>query len=92
MIKYNDHISLYQNDIITRNKLISLKNYFKYMNYLEDKYFGNIITYEECLMYGFLFNITIKINKEFDLLQKELLSIVKKEGHLYLKLFKDDIL
>lgn len=92
MIKYNDHISLYQNDIITRNKLISLKNYFKYMNYLEDKYFGNIITYEECLMYGFLFNITIKINKEFDLLQKELLSIVKKEGLLYLKLFKDDIL
>ena len=92
MIKYNVHISLSQSDIVIRNKLISLKNYFKYMNYLKDKEFGNIITYEECIMYGFLFNITIKINKEFDLLQKELLNIVKKESYLYFRLFKNDIL
>lgn len=92
MIKYNNHISLSQDDIITRNKLIALKNYFKDMNYLKDKKFGNIITYEECIMYGFLFNITIKINTEFDLLQKELLDVVKKESYLYFKLFKDDIL
>ena len=62
------------------------------MNYLEDNYWGNIITYEECIMYSFLFNITIKINKEFDLLQKELFDIFKKESYLYLKLFKNDIL
>lgn len=92
MIKYNEHISLSQNDIIARNKLISLKNYFKNMHYLEDNYFGNIITYEECIMYGFLFNITIKIKSEFDLLQKELYNIVKKESNLYFKLFKNDIL
>lgn len=92
MIKYNVHISLSQSDIVIRNKLISLKNYFKYMNYLKDKEFGNIITYEECIMYGFLFNITIKINKEFDLLQKELLNIVKKESYLYFRLFKNNIL
>ncbi len=92
MLKYNNHISLSQADIIARNKLIALKNYFKYMDYLKDKEFGNIITYEECIMYGFLFNITIKINKEFDLLQKELYNIVKRESHLYLNLFKEDVL
>ena len=91
MIKYNTHISLYNNDIIVRNRLLSLKKYFESMNYLTDKEFGNIITYEECIMYGFLFNITIKINKEFDILQKELFEIIKSEGKLYLKLFKSNI-
>ena len=62
------------------------------MRYLKDKEFGNIITYEECLMYGFLFNITIKINDEFDILQKQLFDIVKHESKLYIKLFQSNIL
>lgn len=91
MIKYNVHISLSKDDVIIRNRLLSLKKYFNEMNYLKDKEFSNIITYEECIMYGFLFNITVKINKEFDLLQKELVDIVRAEGKLYLSLFKDSI-
>lgn len=91
MIKYNTHISLSENDIIIRDRLLSLKKYFKNMNYLTDKEFANIITYEECIMYGFLFNITIKINKEFDILQKELFQIIKNEGKQYLNLFKNNI-
>lgn len=91
MIKYNRHLSLTQSEITLRTRLISLKKYFKSMSYLEDKEFANIITYEECMMYGFLFHITIKINKEFDLLQKELLRIVQTEGILYFRLFKDAI-
>lgn len=91
MIKYNVHISLSKDDVIIRNRLLSLKKYFNEMNYLKDKEFSNIITYEECIMYGFLFNITIKINEEFDLLQKELVDIIRAEGKLYLNLFKDSI-
>ncbi len=91
MIKYNTHISLSENDIIIRNRLVSLKKYFLNMQYLTDKEFAHIITYEECIMYGFLFNITIKINKEFDILQKELLDIIKSEGSLYLELFNNNI-
>lgn len=91
MIKYNRHFSLTQSEITLRTSLISLKKYFKNMNYLEDKEFANITTYEECIMYGFLLDITIKINKEFDLLQKELLKIVQTEGILYFKLFKTSI-
>lgn len=91
IIKYNVPISLSKNDIAQRNRLISLKKYFEEMNYLKDKNFSNMITYEECLMYGFLFNITIKINKEFDLLQKKLLDIIQTEASLFLKSFKDSI-
>lgn len=91
MIKYNTHISLSENDVNVRNRLISLKNYFKSMNYLTDKELANIITYEECMMYGFLFNITIKINNEFDLLQKELLNAMKQEGMSYLNILKTKI-
>ena len=42
-------------------------------------------------MYGFLFNITIKINNEFDLLQKELLNAMKQEGMSYLNILKTKI-
>ena len=92
MIMYNEHICLYQKDIEIRNRLFSLKKYFKEMQYLRDKEFGNIITYEECLMYGFLFNITIKINNEFDMLQKQLFDVLKKESKLYMELFKTNVL
>ena len=61
------------------------------MTYLTDKELANIITYEECMMYGFLFNITIKINNEFDLLQKELLNAMKQEGMSYLNILKTKI-
>lgn len=61
-------------------------------SYLRDKEFGNIMTYEKCLMYGFLFNVTIKINDEFDILQKQLMDIVKNESKLYINLFKSNIL
>ena len=88
MLKYNLHISLSENDVDTRNRLISLKNYFKNMDYLKDKDFANIMTYEECIMYGFLFNITIKINNEFDLLQKELLNAMKEEKRTYIDTLK----
>lgn len=92
IIMYNEHICLYQKDIEIRNRLFSLKKYFKEMQYLRDKEFGNIITYEECLMYGFLFNITIKINNEFDMLQKQLFDVLKKESKLYMELFKTNVL
>ena len=88
MIKDNVHITLAKEDINIRNKLLQLKKYFQEMKYLKDKEFANIITYEECLMYGFLFNITIKTNKEFEILQKEL----QKESTSYLNLFKEKIL
>lgn len=91
MIKYNTHISLSEDDVVIRDRLISLKNYFKSMSYLTDKEFANIITYEECIMYGFLFNITIKINNEFDLLQKELLNAMRQEGMSYLNILKTKI-
>ena len=91
MLKYNLHISLSENDVDTRNRLISLKNYFKNMDYLKDKEFANIMTYEECIMYGFLFNITIKINDEFDLLQKELLNAMKEEKRAYIDTLKTKI-
>jgi hypothetical protein len=91
MIKYNKHFSLSKEDVAMRDKLISLKNYLQNMDYLTDKDFGNIITYENYIMYGFLFNITLKINKEFDLLQKELLDATKSEGTLYLELLKSNI-
>ena len=91
MLKYNLHISLSENDVDTRNRLISLKNYFKNMDYLKDKDFANIMTYEECIMYGFLFNITIKINNEFDLLQKELLNAMKEEKRAYIDTLKTKI-
>ena len=91
MIKYNNHFSLSENDIIIRNKLISLKNYLKSFNYTTNKEFGNIITYENYIMYAFLFNITIKINEEFDLLQKELYNIAKIEGISYWKLLNKKI-
>lgn len=91
MIKYNTYISLSKNDDIVRNRLLSLKQYFLNMDYLKNKEFANIITYEECIMYGFLFNITIKINNEFDVLQKELFDMIKNEGKLYLKLFGNHI-
>ena len=92
MIMYNEHICLYQKDIEIRKKLFSLKKYFKEMQYLSDKEFGNIITYEECLMYGFLFHITIKIDNEFDMLQKQLFDVMKKESKLYMELFKTNVL
>lgn len=92
MIMYNEHICLYQKDIEIRNRLFSLKKYFKEMQYLKDKEFGNIITYEECLMYGFLFHITIKINNEFDMLQKQLIDVMKRESKLYIELFKTNVL
>lgn len=92
LIRYNKHISLSSNDVKLVEKLISLKNFFKNMDYLKNKEFANIITYEECLMYGFLFNLTIKLNNEFDLLQKELFEVISNEGNLYFKLFNDDIL
>lgn len=92
MIMYNEYICLSKEDIEIRKRLFSLKKYFKEMQYLKDKEFGNIITYEECLMYGFLFNITIKINDEFDMLQKQLLDTVKNESKLYVKLFQSNIL
>ena len=92
MIMYNEHICLSQKDIKIRNRLFSLKKYFKEMKYLRDKEFGNILTYEECLMYGFLFNITIKINNEFDILQKQLFDVIKKESKLYMELFKTNVL
>lgn len=92
MIMYNEYICLSKKDIEIRKRLFSLKKYFKEMQYLKDKEFGNIITYEECLMYGFLFNITIKINDEFDMLQKQLWDTVKNESKLYVKLFRSNIL
>lgn len=92
MIMYNEHICLTKQDIETRKRLLSLEKYFKEMSYLKDKEFGNIITYEECLMYGFLFNITIKINDEFDILQKQLFDITKSETNLFIKLFRSTIL
>ena len=61
------------------------------MDYLKDKDFANIMTYEECIMYGFLFNITIKINNEFDLLQKELLNAMKEEKRAYIDTLKTKI-
>ena len=88
----NEYICLSERDIEIRKRLFSLREYFKEMRYLKDKEFGNIITYEECLMYGFLFNITIKINDEFDILQKQLFDIVKHESKLYIKLFQSNIL
>lgn len=91
MIMYNVHICLSKKDIETREKLFSLREYFKENKYLEDKEFGNIITYEECMMYGFLFNITVKINDEFDILQKQLYDSLKTEGKLYIKLFQSNI-
>ncbi len=92
MIMYNEHICLSKKDIETRKRLFSLGEYFKEMQYLRDKEFGNIMTYEECLMYGFLFNITIKTNKEFDILQKQILDTARNESELYIKLFQSDIL
>lgn len=92
MIMYNEYICLSERDIEIRKRLFSLREYFKEMRYLKDKEFGNIITYEECLMYGFLFNITIKINDEFDILQKQLFDIVKHESKMYIKLFQSNIL
>ncbi len=88
MIRYNEYICLSESDIEIRKKLFSLREYFKEMQYLKDKEFGNIMTYEECLMYGFLFNITIKINDEFDILQKQLFDRVKHESKLYINYFK----
>lgn len=92
MIMYNEYICLSEQDIEIRKRLFSLREYFKEMKYLRDKEFGNIMTYEECLMYGFLFNITIKINDEFDILQKQLMDIAKNESKLYIKLFQSNIL
>lgn len=92
MIMYNEHICLSVKDIETRERLLSLKEYFKEMQYLKDNVFGSIMTYEECIMYGFLFNITIKINDEFDMLQKQLFDIAKTESKLYIKLFKSKVL
>ncbi|MCI8641550.1 MAG: DUF2207 domain-containing protein [Clostridia bacterium] len=92
MIMYNEHICLSKKDIEIRKRLFSLREYFKEMRYLKDKEFGNIMTYEECLMYGFLFNITIKINDEFDILQKQLFDTAKNEIKLYIKLFQSNIL
>lgn len=92
MIMYNEHICLSEKDIETRERLLSLKAYFKEMQYLKDNAFGNIMTYEECIMYGFLFNITVKINDEFDMLQKQLFDITKTEGELYIKLFQSNVL
>lgn len=92
MIMYNEHICLSEKDIEIRKRLFSLRKYFKEMQYLKDKEFGNIMTYEECLMYGFLFNITIKINDEFDILQRQLFDIAKNESKLYIKLFQSNIL
>ena len=92
MIMYNEHICLSEKDIEIRKRLFSLREYFKEMRYLKDKEFVNIMTYEECLMYGFLFNITIKINDEFDILQKQLFDTAKIESKLYIKLFQNNIL
>lgn len=92
MIMYNEYICLSEQDIEIRKRLFSLKEYFNEMQYLRDKEFGNIMTYEEYLMYGFLFNITIKINDEFDILQKQLMDIAKNESKLYIKLFQSNIL
>lgn len=92
MIMYNENICLSQKDIEIRKRLFSLKKYFKEMQYLRDKEFGNIITYEECLMYGFLFHITIKIDNEFDMLQKQLFDVMKKESKSYMELFKTNVL
>lgn len=92
MIVYNEHICLSEKDIETRERLLSLKAYFKEMQYLKDNAFGSIITYEECIMYGFLFNITVKINDEFDMLQKQLFDIAKTESKLYIKLFQSNVL
>lgn len=91
MIKYNKHICLSKEDLMIKAELISVKKYLKSMNYLKDKEFGNIITYEQYIMYGFLFNITIKINNEFDILQKELKNAMKKEGILYWRLLNERI-
>mgnify|MGYP004680576131 CR=1 FL=1 len=92
MIMYNEHICLSEKDIETRERLLSLKAYFKEMQYLKDNAFGSIMTYEECIMYGFLFNITVKINDEFDMLQKHLFDIAKTESKLYIKLFQSNVL
>ncbi len=92
MIMYNEHICLSEKDIEIRKRLFSLREYFKEMGYLKDKEFANIMTYEECLMYGFLLNITIKINDEFDILQKQLFETAKNESKLYIKLFQSNIL
>ena len=92
MIMYNEHICLSEKDIEIRKRLFSLREYFKEMRYLKDKEFANIMTYEECLMYGFLLNITIKINDEFDILQKQLFDTAKNESKLYIKLFQSNIL
>lgn len=92
MIMYNQHICLSEKDIETRERLLSLKAYFKEMQYLKDNAFGSIMTYEECIMYGFLFNITVKINDEFDMLQKHLFDIAKTESKLYIKLFQSNVL
>lgn len=92
MIMYNEHICLSEKDIEIRERLFSLKVYFNEMQYLKDNVFGSIITYEECIMYGFLFNITVKINDEFNMLQKQLFDIAKTESKLYIRLFKSNIL
>lgn len=83
MIKYNTHISLNEEQLELRKELIAIKNYLIKMDYLKDKEFGNIITYEEYITYAFLFNITIKINSEFDIMQREIKTLIEKECKSY---------
>lgn len=91
MIKYNTHISLNKEQVNLREELIAIKNYLIKMDYLSDKEFGNIITYEEYITYGFLFDITIKINSEFDIIQKELKSALENESKSYWNVLKETI-
>lgn len=91
MIRYNTHITLTKRQVATKKELLSLKKYLLSMNYLVDKEFGNIINYEEYIMYGFLFNITIKINKEFDIIQKEIKECVDAESKSYWNMLKEII-
>lgn len=86
MMVYNTHLSLTDDELKLRKELIAIKKYLTNMDYLTDKSFGNIVTYDEYLMYGFLFNITIKVNKEFDIIQKELKSLIKEDAVSYLEI------
>lgn len=91
MIRYNTHITLTKKQVAIKKELLSLKKYLLSMNYLVDKEFGNIINYEEYIMYGFLFNITIKINKEFDIIQKEIKECVDAESKSYWNMLNEII-
>lgn len=68
-----------------RKDMYALKKYLEKNTYIEQKQFANVILYEEYLMYAFVFNITLKINNELNILQEELRKVIKEEIKIYNK-------